>query len=84
MRTAGSPAWIWRRVVRELLEQLVAEMVDKGIRYEDAQREFEKRFITRVVHGCDGNLSRAADRLGVHRNTLSRKIQDLKIRGLRR
>ena len=33
MRTAGSPAWIWRRVVRELLEQLVAEMVDKGIRY---------------------------------------------------
>ena len=35
--------------VREILDQLVAEMVDKGIRYDDAQREFEKRFITRVV-----------------------------------
>ena len=35
--------------MRDLLEQLVGEMVDKGIRYEDAQREFEKHFIARVV-----------------------------------
>jgi hypothetical protein len=28
--------------VRDRLEQLVREMVEKGIRYEDAQREFEK------------------------------------------
>ncbi|MEW6319820.1 MAG: helix-turn-helix domain-containing protein [Acidobacteriota bacterium] len=69
--------------MRELLDELVAEMVDKGIRYEDAQREFEKRFITRVVQRCDGNLSKAAGTLGVHRNTLTRKIQDLKIRPLR-
>lgn len=69
--------------MRDLLEQLVAEMVDKGIRYEDAQREFQKRFITRVVQSADGNLTRAADTLGVHRNTLTRKIQELKIRGLR-
>jgi DNA-binding NtrC family response regulator len=66
--------------VREILDQLVAEMVDKGIRFEDAQREFEKRFIARVVHRSDGNLSRAADTLGVHRNTLARKIKDLRIR----
>lgn len=63
-----------------MLDQLVAEMVDKGIRYEDAQREFEKRFIARVVQKSDGNLCRAADALGVHRNTLTRKIKDLKIR----
>jgi Fis family transcriptional regulator len=69
--------------VRDLLEQLVAEMVDKGIRFEDAQREFDRRFITRVVQRCDGNLSKAADELGVHRNTLTRKIQTLKIKGLR-
>ena len=66
--------------MREMLEQLVAEMVDKGIRYEDAQREFEKRFIARVVQKNHGNLCRAADTLGVHRNTLTRKIKDLKIR----
>jgi DNA-binding NtrC family response regulator len=66
--------------VREILEQLVADMVDKGIRYADAQREFERRFIARVVQNSAGNLSRAADTLGVHRNTLTRKIRDLKIR----
>ena len=54
-------------------------MVDKGIHYDDAQREFEKRFITCVVQQSDGNLSRAADTLGVHRNTLTRKIKELKI-----
>lgn len=69
--------------VRDLLEQLVGEMVDKGIRYQDAQREFEKRFIARVVTQCNGNLRKAATTLGVHRNTLTRKIQELKIRTAR-
>ena len=66
--------------MRERLDQLVAEMVDKGIHFEDAQREFEKRFITCVVQKSQGNLCRAADTLGVHRNTLTRKIKDLRIR----
>jgi DNA-binding NtrC family response regulator len=69
--------------MRDRLEQLIGEMVEKGIRYQEAQREFEKHFITRVVTKCDGNLGRAAITLGVHRNTLTRKIQELKIRRLR-
>ena len=63
-----------------LLEQLVTQMVEKGIHYEDALREFDRRFIAEVVEKSDGNLSKAADTLGVHRNTLSRKIKELKIR----
>ena len=55
-------------------------MVEKGIHYEDALREFDRRFIAEVVEKSDGNLSKAADTLGVHRNTLSRKIRDLKIK----
>lgn len=66
--------------MRDLLEQLVGEMVDKGIRYQDAQREFEKRFITKVVQASAGNLCRAADVLGVHRNTLARKMKELKVK----
>jgi DNA-binding NtrC family response regulator len=66
--------------VRDLLEKLVAEMVEKGIHFEDAQREFQKRFIARVVQRSEGNLGRAADTLGVHRNTLTRKIQELRIK----
>ena len=33
----------------EQLERLVDEMVTKGVRYEDAHREFEKRFIAQVL-----------------------------------
>jgi DNA-binding NtrC family response regulator len=69
--------------VRERLEQLVGEMVAKGIRYEDARREFEKHFIAQVIAKCGGNLGQAATTLDVHRNTLTRKIQELKIRAPR-
>ena len=66
--------------MREQLEKLIGEMVDKGILYVDAQREFEKRFILRILARCDGNLSRAAAALGIHRNTLSRKMAELHLR----
>jgi DNA-binding NtrC family response regulator len=66
--------------VRDLLERLVGEMVDKGIRFADAQREFDRRFIMRVMQQCDGNLCKTAEVLGVHRNTLARKIQTLQIK----
>ena len=54
-------------------------MVDKGIRFSDAKREFEKRFITRVLQQHRGNLSRAAKDLRIHRNTLGKKIEEYKI-----
>jgi DNA-binding NtrC family response regulator len=66
--------------VNKLLDQLVSQMVEKGIHYEDAVREFDKRFIAEVLDKSAGNLCKAADTLGVHRNTLSRKIKELKIR----
>ena len=66
--------------MREQLERLVDEMVSKGIRFEDAQREFEKRFIAHVLAKVDGNLCKAADLLGIHRNTLSRKLTELRLR----
>ena len=62
--------------VREQLESLVAQMVERGILYEEAQREFEKRFIACVLARHDGNLCRAATALGIHRNTLTRKIRE--------
>ena len=66
--------------MHKLLEQLVSEMVEKGIHYDDALREFDRRFIAKVMNKTDGNLTKAADTLGVHRNTLSRKIKELKIK----
>jgi len=65
--------------VKQQLDALIVEMVDKGIRFPDAKREFEKRFIARVVQRHRGNLSRAAQDLRIHRNTLGRKIEEYKI-----
>ena len=66
--------------MREQLDRLIEEMVTRGIRYQDAHREFEHRFIARVLSKADGNLCRAAEVLGMHRNTLSRKLIEHRIK----
>jgi len=66
--------------MNEKLERLIDEMVERGVRFPEASREFERRFIAKVLAESDGNLSKAADALGVHRNTLSRKIAELRIK----
>ena len=66
--------------MNEKLERLIEEMVERGIRFADASREFERRFISRVLAKSDGNLSKAADVLGLHRNTLSRKIAEHRLK----
>jgi len=66
--------------LREQLDRLVRDMVTRGVRYEDAQLEFEKRFIVHALDDADGNLGKAADLLGMHRNTLSRKIVEYRLR----
>jgi Fis family transcriptional regulator len=67
-------------VISERLDKLVEEMVDKGVQFEDAIRELEKRFIARVLGNCDGSLTRAAETLGIHRNTLTRKMGEYKLK----
>lgn len=66
--------------MRERLERLIGEMVERGILFEDAVGAFERTFIAAVVDRAGGNLSAAARELRIHRNTLSRKMAELKIR----
>jgi DNA-binding NtrC family response regulator len=66
--------------MREQLDRLVNEMVTKGLRSDEAHREFEKRFIAHVLTKADGNLCKAADVPGMHRNTLSRKVSEYHLR----
>ena len=68
-------------MISERLEKLVEEMVDRGVHFDDAVHEFEKRFISRILGRCDGSLTKSAGTLGIHRNTLTRKIQELEIEG---
>ena len=65
--------------MKEELESLVNQLIENGTRYEEAMAEFERQFIKKVLDGSSGNQSKAAKVLGVHRNTLSRKIEDLKL-----
>ena len=67
-------------MISDRLEKLVEEMVEKGVQFEDAVHEFEKRFISRVLGRCDGSLTKAAGALGMHRNTLTRKMGEYKIK----
>ncbi len=67
-------------MISERLERLVEEMVDRGVHFDDAVHEFEKRFISRILGRCDGSLTKSADTLGMHRNTLTRKMRQYKLK----
>jgi Fis family transcriptional regulator, factor for inversion stimulation protein len=70
------PAQEERHSVKQELESLISEMVEKGILFTEARREFEKRFIARVLQRHRGNVTKAAKDLRIHRNTLGKKIEE--------
>ena len=65
--------------VKDQLESLISQMIEQGVFFSDAIREFEKKFIKKVLEKSNGNRCKAALELRIHRNTLSRKIEDLKL-----
>jgi Fis family transcriptional regulator len=65
--------------VKDQLEALVQQMYKSNILYSEAVREFKRRFVTTVLEENKGNQCRAARELGMHRNTLSRTVTELKI-----
>lgn len=69
-------------MIRDNLADLVQQMIDRGILFDDAQREFERVFLTRALAKTNYNVCKAAKMTGLHRNTLSRKMASYKIRKL--
>jgi Fis family transcriptional regulator, factor for inversion stimulation protein len=67
-------------MMRDDLTALVQQMIDKGIRFEDAQSEFERVFLIRVLAKTNFNVCKAAKITGLHRNTVSRKMAQHKIK----
>ncbi len=61
--------------LKERVELLCAEMVEKGILFSEAMEQFERCFIAEVMRRNGGNLIRTAATLGIHRNTLSKKVK---------
>ncbi len=60
--------------LKERLENICREMVEKGILFSEATEHFERCFISEVLRRNNGNLIRTAAKLGIHRNTLSKKV----------
>jgi DNA-binding NtrC family response regulator len=71
--------------VHEHLESQVAQMHRSGILYQEAVCEFKKTFISAALRDNEGNISKTAPALGLHRNTLARICFELQldIRGFR-
>jgi len=65
--------------MRDDLASLIQQMIDRGILFDDAQREFERLFISRALAKSNFNVCKAARITGLHRNTLSRKMAAYKI-----
>ena len=61
------------------LDLLITQMHAAGISYTEAVRQFKKRYILEVLSHHKGNQCKAATELGMHRNTLSRTITELKL-----
>lgn len=60
--------------MKDQLEALVTQMIDRGLLYDEAISEFERKFILKVLEKNHGNQTKAAKAMGIHRNTLNKKL----------
>ena len=66
--------------LKERLEAICKDMVDRGVPLSEAASQFEKCFIAEVLGRNGGNLVRASVSLGLNRNTLAKRVARYKIK----
>ncbi len=64
------------QTLREVLEGVIEEALDAHLLWPEVCAQFEKLFIVSALRRCNGSIQEAAETMGVHRNTLSKKIRD--------
>jgi DNA-binding NtrC family response regulator len=60
--------------MRSKLEALIDEMIEGHLLLEEAVGEFEKLYIQKALQKHEQHLSKTATILGIHRNTLSKRV----------
>lgn len=60
--------------LRTQMEILIDEMLDGRIMLNEALSEFEKLYIQKALARNSEHLSHTANALGIHRNTLSKRV----------
>jgi hypothetical protein len=63
-----------------LLEQLADSWYTAGMTVDEAVQEFKKQLMMKALRENRGNLCRTARAVGHHRNTVSRLLEELKLR----
>jgi DNA-binding NtrC family response regulator len=66
--------------IHQKLDAVIKEMVDKELRLRDVLREFERIFFEQTAKKYEGNKTKMARALGIHRNTLQNRAKVLKIK----
>ncbi len=61
--------------MKENFDGLVLHLLNGNIFLEEAIEVLERSMIEGALKSCAGNQSAASKRLGIHRNTLQRKMQ---------
>jgi DNA-binding NtrC family response regulator len=61
-------------MIHNRLENLVEEMLEGQILLDEAISEFEKLYIKKALARHKQHLSKTAAVLGIHRNTLSKRV----------
>ena len=62
--------------MRARLEALIDEMLDGHILLAEALSEFEKLYIKKALSRNKEHLSKTAQALGIHRNTIAKRVAD--------
>lgn len=60
--------------LRDRIERLIEEMLDGQILLNEAMSEFERIYIEKALERNKDHLSNTASVLGIHRNTLSKRV----------
>ncbi len=62
-------------LLKNKIEILIDEMIDGRIRLDEALAQFEKVYIEKALVRHADHVSRTAEFLGIHRNTLSKRLE---------
>jgi DNA-binding NtrC family response regulator len=65
--------------LHQTFHKLVDHLVVNGFFLQEAIEILEKTLITRTLEKTGGNRSEASKRLGIHRNTLQKKVAEYKL-----
>lgn len=65
-------------LLRDKIEPVIEELLDGRILLEEAMTEFEKLYIQNALARNSDHLSRTAEAIGIHRNTLAKRVASYK------